>query len=55
MPPSGAALTLSLSQRERESYSEAIVAPSLGDVPLPKLICGMLRMPDAERIVGRAT
>ena len=49
--PVGDTLTLTLSQRERESYGELVLAQRLRDALLPKLISGKLRVKDAERFL----
>lgn len=49
--PGGDTLTLPLSQRERGSYSEVVLAQRLRDALLPKLISGELRVTDAERFL----
>ena len=64
--PDGDTLTPFLSQRERESYSEVVLAQRLhdalarlnpdlpADALLPRLISGELRVGYAERFIGRA-
>jgi hypothetical protein len=47
--PTGDTLTPSLSQREKKSHPEVVLAQRLRDVLLPKLISGELRVRDAER------
>ncbi len=49
--PSGDTLTPTLSQRERESYGEVVLAQRLRNALLPKLISGELRVKDAERFL----
>jgi len=64
--PDGDTLTPFLSQRERKSYSEVVLARRLrdalarlnpdlpADALLPRLISGELRVKDAGRFIGRA-
>jgi type I restriction enzyme R subunit len=42
-------------EAERADYGEVVLCTRQPDTLLPKLISGELRLPDAERIVGRAT
>lgn len=49
--PGGDTLTLALSQRERESYGQVLLARRLRDVLLPKLVSGELRVKDEERFL----
>jgi len=49
--PAGDTLSLPLSQRERESYSEVVLEQRLRDALMPKLIRGEIRVKDVERFL----